>query len=175
MLSAHVPHLEPDHHRPSRGAASATGHFQQEPRKNTTQGSARDRNSHSQEADEFLDDVVAGDQTELWRAYKRMWAAERGTHLQHLGKDQLFRAVLDRLANSFVLYGLHDGPVGERRVIKFSYDEPLTLRYAKASYQATHDTAGKRQDKDEKTGSSNLTGMGFLGGYLACSSRGCGA
>lgn len=105
----------------------------------------------SPEADEFLDDVVAGDQTELWRAYKRMWAAERGTHLQHLGKDQLFRVVLDRLANSFVLYGLHDGPAGERRVIKFSYDEPLTLRYAKASYQATHDTAGKRQDKDEKT------------------------
>jgi len=106
----------------------------------------------SQEVDEFLDDVIAGDQTELWRAYKRMWAAERRTQLQRLGKDQLFRVMLDRLANSFVLYGLHDGPTGERRVIKFSYDEPLTLRYAKPSYRATHDTTGKRQDKDENTG-----------------------
>ena len=26
-----------------------------------------------------------------------------------------------------------------------------------------------------KTGSSNLTGMGFLDGYLACSPAGCGA
>jgi hypothetical protein len=105
----------------------------------------------SREADEFLDDVVAGDQTELWRAYKRMWAAEPGTQLRRLGKDQLFRAVLDRLANSFVLYGLHEGSTAERRVIKFSYDEPLTLRYAEASYQATHNPTGKRQDNDENT------------------------
>ncbi len=107
--------------------------------------------SLSRETDEFLDDVVAGDQTELWRAYKRMWTAEPGTQLQRLGKDQLFRAVLDRLANSFVLYGLHEGPIGERRVIKFSYDEPLALRYAKASYQTPHDINGKRQDKYENT------------------------
>jgi hypothetical protein len=105
----------------------------------------------SHEVDEFLDDVVAGDQTELWRAYKRMWAAEDGTQLQRLGKDQLFRVMLDRLANSFVLYALHDGPQGERRVIKFSYNEPLTLRYAKASYHATHDINGKRQDIYENT------------------------
>jgi hypothetical protein len=106
----------------------------------------------SREVDDFLDDVIAGDQTELWRAYKRMWAADPGTQLRRLGKDQLFRVMLDRLADSFVLYGLHDGPAGERRVIKFSYDEPLTLRYAKPGYRATHDTMGNRQDKDENTG-----------------------
>jgi hypothetical protein len=33
----------------------------------------------SRETHEFLDDVVAGDQTELWRAFKRMWAATPGT------------------------------------------------------------------------------------------------
>lgn len=105
----------------------------------------------SPEVDEFLDDVIAGDQTELWRAYKRMWAAEPGTQLQRLGTDHLFRVMLDRLANSFVLYGLHDGPAGERQVIKFSYDEPLTLRYSEAGYRATRDVAGKRQDEDATT------------------------
>lgn len=110
----------------------------------------------SPEVDDFLDDVIAGDQTELWRAYKRMWAAEPGTQLQRLGTDQLFRAMLDRLANSFVLYGLHDGPAGERRVIKFSYDEPLTLRYSEAGYRPTYDVAGKHQDEDEDTGLRSL-------------------
>ena len=105
----------------------------------------------SPEVDEFLDDVIAGDQTELWRAYKRMWAAKPGTQLQRLGTDHLFRVMLDRLANSFVLYGLHDGPAGERQVIKFSYDEPLTLRYSEAGYRATRDVAGKRQDEDATT------------------------
>jgi hypothetical protein len=105
----------------------------------------------SPEVDEFLDDVIAGDQTELWRAYKRMWAAEPGTQLQRLGTDHLFRVMLDRLANSFVLYGLDDGPAGERQVIKFSYDEPLTLRYSEAGYRATNDVAGKRQDEDATT------------------------
>jgi hypothetical protein len=110
----------------------------------------------SPEVDEFLDDVIAGDQTELWRAYKRMWAAEPGTQLQRLGTDHLFRVMLDRLANSFVLYGLHDGPAGERQVIKFSYDEPLTLRYSEAGYRATYDVAGKRQDEDATTGLRSL-------------------
>jgi hypothetical protein len=105
----------------------------------------------SPETDDFLDDVVAGDQAELWRAFKRMWTADQGSQLQRLGTDQLFRAVLDRLADSFVLYGLHDGPAGERRLIKFSYDEPLTLRYTKSSYQRHGSDGGESQEKDEDT------------------------
>jgi hypothetical protein len=85
----------------------------------------------STETGEFLDDVVAGDQIELWRAFKRMWDAEADSQLRRLGKDNQFRAVLDRLADSFVLFGLHEGQLGERHIIKFSYDEPLTLRYVK--------------------------------------------
>lgn len=96
----------------------------------------------SLETGDFLDDVVAGDQIELWRAFKRMWEAEAGSQLQRLGKDDHFRAVLDRLADSFVLYGLHEGPFGERCLIKFSYDEPLTLRYTEPSYQP-HGPDGK--------------------------------
>jgi hypothetical protein len=103
----------------------------------------------SPEADELLDDVVAGDQTELRCAYQRMREAASGTQLQRLGEDPPFRVMLDRLANSFVLYGLHDGPVGERQVIKFSYDEPLTLRYAKANYIPAHGSDEPRDNDDD--------------------------
>lgn len=91
----------------------------------------------------FLDDVIAGDQTEMWQAFNLMWKpAGDDSKLKLLGKDKQFRAVLDRLADGFLLYGFHEGPPGERRLIKFSYDEPLTLRYSKSSYQP-HDDDGK--------------------------------
>jgi hypothetical protein len=104
----------------------------------------------SDEIGDFLDDVVAGDQIELWGAFKRMWAAPEGSQLRLLGKDNYFRTVLDRLANSFVLYGLHEGPCGERRLIKFSYDEPLTLRYADSTYEpfGSDGKAGGREKGD---------------------------
>lgn len=94
------------------------------------------------ETGHFLDDVIAGDQTEMWRAFNLMWAATDGSQLQRLGKDKQFRALLDRLADGFLLYGFHEGPPGERRLIKFSYDEPLTLRYSKSSY-LPHDGDGR--------------------------------
>jgi hypothetical protein len=97
----------------------------------------------SGEIGDFLDDVVAGDQIELWRAFKRMWGAEKGAQLRLLGKDGHFRVVLDRLADSFVLFGPHEGQPGARHLIKFSYDEPLTLRYAKPRYQP-HGPEGER-------------------------------
>lgn len=106
--------------------------------------------SISDDVSDFLDDVVAGDQTELWRAFKRMWDAKPDSQLGVLGKDSLFRVVLDRLANDFVLFGLHEGPASERRIVKFSYDEPLTLRYAKPGYQLrTPDGEGGRETGEE--------------------------
>ena len=104
----------------------------------------------SPETSEFLDDVVAGDQIELWRAFKRMWDAEAGSQLRRLGKDVRFRVVLDRLADSFVLFGLHEGQFCERRIIKYSYDEPLTLRYTKPSYlRHGPDGRGGRERSEE--------------------------
>src|SRR5512142_1008643 len=100
----------------------------------------------SAETEHFLDDVIAGDQIELWRAFKRMWAADKGSDLKRLGKEKQFRALLDRLADGFVLYGLHEGPPGGRHLIKFSYDEPLTLRHSKSSYQPHHDGEGGKEE-----------------------------
>lgn len=104
----------------------------------------------SEETCHFLDDVIAGDQIELRRAFKHMREAPEGSQLHHLGKDPYFRAVLDRLADSFVLYGLHDAPFGERQLVKFSYDEPLTLRYAKSSYRPI--SPGENEAQDEYKG-----------------------
>ena len=72
----------------------------------------------------------------------------------------------DRLADGFVLYRLHDGPSGERRLIKFSYDEPLTLRYSKSSYQP-HDGEGKgegriRRHRSSKVALARLVASGRL-------------
>jgi hypothetical protein len=87
------------------------------------------------EVEGFLDGLVAGDQTELRQAFERMWAAPSGTDLERLDSDLVFRVMIDRLADSFLLYHLDTGPPGERRVVTFSYDEPLTLRHYPPSYR----------------------------------------
>lgn len=114
----------------------------------------------------FLDDVVAGDQTELRRAYGRMWGAGKDSQLQFLGKDHHFRAVLDRIADNFVLYGLHEGTFGERRLIKFSYDEPFTLRYTKSTYQpGRQDGKGPSEGKDIFLRRSGWTALSAAMGF----------
>jgi hypothetical protein len=84
--------------------------------------------------DRWLWRAVSGAQAQMVHAYKEMWAADTGQALARLRDDDVFRAVLDRLADSFLLYTTDDRPVGQRHVIKFSYDEPLTLRYRWAGY-----------------------------------------
>jgi hypothetical protein len=109
----------------------------------------------SKEVDRLLDDVVAGDQAELRAAYRQMWAAEPGDPLERLGKDRVFRVTLDRFADSFVLFHLHRGSVHGRRVVKFSYDEPFTLRHYRSAYQPAshHDGVAEvtPKEEDEKT------------------------
>jgi hypothetical protein len=121
----------------------------------------------SSETGDFLDDVVAGDQIELWRAFERMWGAEAGSQLRRLGKDGHFRVVLDRLADSFVLFGLHEGQFGERRVIKFSYDEPLTLRFTKPRYQphGPDGTGGRERSEEVRLSRWGLTAFSAAMGF----------
>jgi hypothetical protein len=90
------------------------------------------------DVERFLDDVVSGDQAELEAAYAAMNAATEGP-IAVLGRDRLFTAVLDRFASSFILFTIDDGPVGARRIVKFAYDEPLTLLYSTTSYQGHAD------------------------------------
>jgi hypothetical protein len=89
----------------------------------------------------FLDGVVTGDQAGLDEAYAAMKGATEGP-LAVLRRDPQFTAVLDRFASSFVLFTVDDGPVGARRIVKFAYDEPLTLLYSTSSYHG-HGPAAK--------------------------------
>jgi hypothetical protein len=40
------------------------------------------------ETGDLIDDVIAGDQTELWRTFKRMRDAKKDNHQVKLGKDE---------------------------------------------------------------------------------------
>lgn len=88
--------------------------------------------------DPLLRQLVEGDQGDLETAYATLKEHERGSDedaLSVLARDRWFRGLIDRLAGSFMLLVLDDGPEGARRVVKFSYDEPLTLRYSTPSYK----------------------------------------
>jgi hypothetical protein len=86
------------------------------------------------DADAFLEDVIYGDQTELTEAYRAL-RFSRSEQLVSLRDDDVFRAVIDRFAESFILIAVDRGAHRGRQIIKFSYDEPLTLRYREAGYR----------------------------------------
>jgi hypothetical protein len=85
---------------------------------------------------ELLDDIVAGDQAELTNAYLAL--EERKESSPHLIDDRL-TALLERLAGNFVLFAIDPTEPGTRRIVKWSYDEPLTLLHSTSSYQGQAD------------------------------------
>lgn len=67
------------------------------------------------------------DTVDAWRLFRNAGPADGQFHV--LYAEPQFRTVLNRFANSFVLVVPLACPVGIRRTLKFSYDEPLSLRY----------------------------------------------
>jgi hypothetical protein len=83
----------------------------------------------------FVHQVVSGDQRELTTAYETL---ERGTAaptVLDLAEQRMFRAMLDRLADNFVLWVMIPAGAPRRRVITFSCDEPLHLHYREPGFQ----------------------------------------
>jgi hypothetical protein len=99
-------------------------------------GTMADERRLPADLDELLDDVIAGDQAELSAAYERIMAP-RGVPHEHV--DQRLVVILERLATNFVLFATESAPPGTRRIVKWSYDEPLTLRHSTSSYQGHED------------------------------------
>jgi hypothetical protein len=86
--------------------------------------------------DRALDGLVAGDQSELYDAYMKLEARhDTDPEFAALTRDKCFRNVVDRIADSFLLLGFEEASAGSRRVVKLSYDEPLTLRYSAPGYR----------------------------------------
>jgi hypothetical protein len=104
-----------------------------------------------------IKDIVEGDQDELNNA----WFVFQGTlgdtssanapddglsdidrrMLACLRADPCFGMVFERLAHNWLLLASDGGVPGEHRIVKFSYDEPLTARYSDAGYKPHPKTA----------------------------------
>jgi hypothetical protein len=83
----------------------------------------------------FVHQVVSGDQRELTTAYETL---ERGTAapvVLDLAGQRMFRAILNRLADNFVLWVMIPAGAPRRRVITFSCDEPLHLYYREPGFK----------------------------------------
>ena len=82
----------------------------------------------------FIHRVVSGDQRELTAAYESLRRGTAAPAVQHLASQRMFRVLLYRLADNFVLWVMIPAGAPRRRVLTFSSDEPLRLHYRKPGY-----------------------------------------
>jgi hypothetical protein len=80
-----------------------------------------------------LNDLVEGDQRRLSCAWERFTQAHEGP-LKQLREDEPFRAVIERLTDSFFMFLFVQARPGTRLIVKWSYDERLSLRYRNSGY-----------------------------------------
>jgi len=66
------------------------------------------------------------------------------SHLDVLRRDASFQPVFDRIARQFVLFVPVETVHGDQTIMKYAYDEPLTLRYRMSGYTG-------RTESDEPT------------------------
>jgi hypothetical protein len=94
----------------------------------------------------FIHEVVSGNQQKLMAAYKSIGKnGDAGDAVRNLVKQHpLFRAILDRLADNFVLWVMIPASAPRRHVLTFSSDEPLSLQYRKPGLQGDKYELGQR-------------------------------
>ena len=83
----------------------------------------------------FVHQVVSGTQEQLAAAYESLTSEAAAPAVLRLADQCMFRAILDRLADNFVLWVMIPAGAPRRRVLKFSCDEPLHLRYREPSFR----------------------------------------
>jgi hypothetical protein len=84
---------------------------------------------------DFVHQVVSGNQAQLTAAYGSLADGTAAPAVAGLVKHDLFKAILDRLADNFVLWVMIPAGAPRRRVLSFSCDEPLYLRYREPSFE----------------------------------------
>jgi len=89
---------------------------------------------------EFVHQVISGDQQALSAAYASLKCGSAPPAVRDLAEQRIFRAVLDRLADNFVLWVMIPAGAPRRRKLTFSCDEPLDLHYRKPGYKEKEDT-----------------------------------
>jgi hypothetical protein len=87
----------------------------------------------------FLTAMVAGTQAEMLEEYRKANGDQPGAAwiVLELMRIPLFKRLLDRLTEDFVMFVLVPDTEPTRRVFKFRYDEPLSRNYRQAKSEAT--------------------------------------
>jgi hypothetical protein len=101
--------------------------------------------------------MVRGDQTEMQSAFETMWSPPSPVHAALAG-DPWFMGLMERLAGNFIPFTTDEQEPGTRRVVKFSYDEPLTLRYSRSGYRR-HGKGGARREAARSETHARLWGF----------------
>ena len=79
--------------------------------------------------------VVSGDQQALSDAYEDLDRGNVPPAVLRLWRQPIFKAMLNRLADNFVLWVMIPADTPRRRVLSFSCDEPLDLHYRKPGFK----------------------------------------
>ena len=83
----------------------------------------------------FIHQVVSGDQRCLSAAYDALDHGTAAPAMLSLAGHDIFKAMLDRLADNFVLWVMIPAGAPRRRELTFCCDEPLLLRYRESGFQ----------------------------------------
>jgi hypothetical protein len=83
----------------------------------------------------FIHAVVSGEQQDITDAYNSMKDGTAPLAVLKLAQHRIFKAILDRLADNFVLWVMIPAGAPRRRVLIFSSDEPLSLHYRKPGWK----------------------------------------
>lgn len=93
---------------------------------------------------DFVHHVVSGDQEKLALAYDDLSRSTAAPAVLDLVKQCMFKAILDRLADNFVLWVMIPAGAPRRRVLTFSCDEPLHLYYREPGFKENEYKLGKK-------------------------------
>jgi hypothetical protein len=98
----------------------------------------------SPEIGDFIHHVVSGDQAELSAAYCRLKLGTAAPDVLFLYEQPIFKAMLDRMADNFVLWVMIPAGAPRRRTLIFSCDEPLQLSYREPGFKGNRYELGKK-------------------------------
>jgi hypothetical protein len=106
-------------------------------------GKARASVASRREIADFVHQVVSGDQQELAAAYQSIACGDAAPAVVSLVKQRVFKAILDRLADNFVLWVMIPASAPRRRVLTFSCDERLYPHYRQPGFRDNKYGLGK--------------------------------
>jgi hypothetical protein len=92
--------------------------------------------SPTAEIEEFANAIAFGAQARLMAAFGAAHRNQAGPDVRRLLEDRGAERLLRRLANNFLLLVTIDVDGPMRRIVRFEYDEPLTLTYKKSGYDS---------------------------------------